>query len=202
MDARSTGKGATKPQARSRVTNGNKLGPEMDGRSAWARRLRDVIARYSADLGGEGVLTESQMSIIRRVATLTIELERLEAGFCVAGSATPAALDQYQRIASSLRRLLEAVGLSSKPNSRTPLDSDLPSAGVRIARDTERGALTGTAACGKPDYDLARRFAYIITRALREGTELPEAIAKLAAKLDNRIRIIGGSDRARGADSW
>lgn len=183
------GKRAIKPQARSRVTNGSKLGPEMDGRSIWARRLRDVIASYSADLGGESGLTESQKSIIRRAATLTVELEKLEARFCVAENASPASLDQYQRIASSLRRLLEGVGLSSKPSSRVAVDGQQSFTGVKIARDAEEGAPSVSAVSGKADYDLARRLAYIIDRALREGSELPEPIAELAAKLDRRIKV-------------
>jgi hypothetical protein len=105
---------------RSRVTNGTGLFVDAgDGRGPWARRLRDVIDLHLADLGGAGVVSEAEASIVRRAATLTIELERLEAKFST-GEAPPSDLDLYQRTANSLRRLLEAVGLKRVPRDVTP----------------------------------------------------------------------------------
>lgn len=57
------------PFARSRVTNGNAVLPNVDGRSIWVRRLYDVIAQHTSDLGGEDALSEAQKSIIRRIGT-------------------------------------------------------------------------------------------------------------------------------------
>jgi hypothetical protein len=106
--------------ARSRVTNGSAVLPDVDGRSTWVRRLRDLIGLHLADLGGEDVVSEAERSIVRRVATLTVELERLEGTFAVAGEASPGALDLYQRTAGNLRRLLEAIGLQRRPRDVTP----------------------------------------------------------------------------------
>jgi hypothetical protein len=86
----------------------------VDGRSTWVRRLRDLIGLHLSDLGGDGVVSEAERSLVRRIATLTVELERLEAVFAVAGEATPDQLDLYQRTASALRRLLEAVGIGRR----------------------------------------------------------------------------------------
>jgi hypothetical protein len=114
----------SKAPARSAVTNRTSILPGVDGRSTWVRRLKDLIALHEADLGGADRASEAERSIIRRAATLTVELERLELRFAQADmsgqSATPADLDLYQRTANSLRRLLEAVGLKRVPRDVTP----------------------------------------------------------------------------------
>jgi hypothetical protein len=94
--------------------------PGVDGRSTWVRRLRDLIEAHVGDLGGDDRISEAERSIVRRAATLTVELERLEAKFAVAGEAAPADLDLYQRTAGNLRRLLEAVGLERRQRDVTP----------------------------------------------------------------------------------
>jgi len=109
-----------KLQGRSRVSNGASILPGVDGRSVWARRLRDLIGLHLSDLGGNGAVSEAERSIIRRVATLTVELERMEVGFAVAGQVQPDQLELYQRTANSLRRLLESVGLGHPPRDITP----------------------------------------------------------------------------------
>jgi hypothetical protein len=105
---------------RSKVTNGSAVLPGVDGRSTWVRRLRDLIALHLSDLGGIDQASEAEKSVIRRAATLTVELERLEAKFAEAGEATPADLDLYQRTAGNLRRLLESVGIQRRPKDITP----------------------------------------------------------------------------------
>lgn len=109
-----------KATARSRVTNGSAILPGVDGRSTWVRRLRDLVALHVTDLGGEGAISEAERSIVRRAATLTVELERMEAAFATAGAAQPGDLDLYQRTAGNLRRLLEAVGLQRRQRNVTP----------------------------------------------------------------------------------
>jgi hypothetical protein len=110
----------SKRQARSRLSNGSHILPGVDGRSTWVRRLRDLIGLHMADLGGEENTSEAERSIIRRAATLTVELERLELRFAKAGETSPEQIDLYQRTANSLRRLLEAVGLQRRPRDVTP----------------------------------------------------------------------------------
>lgn len=82
--------------------------------------MRDLIALHVSDLGGDDHISEAERSIIRRAATLTVELERLEASFATAGAAKPADLDLYQRTAGNLRRLLESVGLERRARDVTP----------------------------------------------------------------------------------
>jgi hypothetical protein len=112
--------GAVHPASRSRISNRAAALPGVDGRSTWVRRLRDLIESHTSDLGGENAISEAERSIIRRIATLTVELERMEVEFAAAGSAEPAQLDLYQRTANSLRRLLEAIGLQRRTRDITP----------------------------------------------------------------------------------
>jgi hypothetical protein len=109
-----------KRSGRSRITNGSKLLPGVDGRSPWVRRAKDIISAHLSDLGGEDNTSAAERSIIRRAAVLTVELERLEAKFALAGEASAEELDVYSRIASALRRLLEAIGLQRRPKNVTP----------------------------------------------------------------------------------
>jgi hypothetical protein len=132
MTAASATLDSAKQHARSRVSNGSALLPGVDGRSTWVRRLRDLIALHLGDLGGDDAVSEAERSIIRRVSTLTVELERMELGFALAGAALPDQLDLYQRTANSLRRLLEAVGLQ-----RRPRDVSVPTL-ADIAEEIER----------------------------------------------------------------
>ena len=111
---------AKKATAKSRITNGRTLLANVDGRSLWARRLRDLIELHVADLGGPDAISEAEKSIVRRVATLTVELERLEAEFAQAGGADADGLDLYQRTAGNLRRLLDAIGIRRRPRDVTP----------------------------------------------------------------------------------
>jgi hypothetical protein len=114
------GSAARKDPRRSRVTNGSALLHGVDGRSPWVRRCRDLIALHVADLGGEEATSAAERSLVRRASVLTVELERLEAKFALAGAATHEDLDLYQRTAGNLRRLLEAVGLRRRPRDVTP----------------------------------------------------------------------------------
>jgi hypothetical protein len=110
---------ASKPTHQSKVTNGSAVLPGVDHRSVWMRRLRDLIALHVADLGGDAVVSAAEHSVVRRAATMTVELERMEAMFAVAGEATSDQLDLYSRVAGNLRRLLESVGMSRRPRDVT-----------------------------------------------------------------------------------
>jgi hypothetical protein len=109
-----------KDRRKSRITNGTRLLLWADGRSAWAKRFKDVIADHISDLGGPDNCSAAERSIIRRAATLTTELERLESKFALTGEASPDEIDLYSRASANLRRLLEAVGLQRRAKDITP----------------------------------------------------------------------------------
>ena len=110
-----------KDALRSRITNGSTLLPGVDGRSAWVRRCKDVIAAYQSDIPDAST---AERSIIRRASVMTVELERLEAKFAKAGEADADELDQYARVSANLRRMLEAIGLQRRPRDITPSTFD------------------------------------------------------------------------------
>jgi hypothetical protein len=84
------------------------------------RRLHDLVALHLSDLGGEDAVSEAEKSIVRRAATLEVELERMEHKFAEDGAAGDKALDQYQRTSNTLRRHLETLGMSRRAKDITP----------------------------------------------------------------------------------
>jgi hypothetical protein len=111
-----------KDPQRSRVTNGSALLPNIDGRSPWVRRCKDVLASHLSDTPDASA---AERSIIRRASVLTVELERMERQFALAGEANPEQLDLYARVAANLRRLLESVGLQRRAREVGPSLSDI-----------------------------------------------------------------------------
>jgi hypothetical protein len=126
-----------KDYGRSKISNGTALLPGIDGRSAWVRRCKDVIAAHIADLGGADNTSAAERSIIRRCAVLTTELERLEAKFATAGEASEYDLDLYQRMTNTLRRALEAVGLERRAKDIGPTLGDLLRQDLRQQREAQ-----------------------------------------------------------------
>jgi hypothetical protein len=102
------------PTTRAAVTNGNTLDPNIDGRSTYARRVRDVIRNHAEDLGGDRVLSQAQRALIRRAAFLQAELEKREVKFALSDGASRLALEHYQRATNTLRRVLLALGIERR----------------------------------------------------------------------------------------
>jgi hypothetical protein len=109
-----------RPKGRSRITNGRSLLRNVDGRSFWCRRLRDLQALLVSDLGGDDAISSAEHAIIRRACVLQVECERREAKFAEAGEASDQQIEVYQRVSNSLRRLLESVGLQRRARDVTP----------------------------------------------------------------------------------
>ena len=97
------------PSTRSRVTNGSTLhAGEVDGRSAAAKRFRDVLGEMIGDLGGADLLSEGQRQLCRRAALMSVEAEKMEAA-AVAGEAFD--LDAFGALSDRLGRCLNRLGL-------------------------------------------------------------------------------------------
>ena len=60
-------------------------------------------------------LSEARLSLIRRAATLELQLEQLE---CAMSEGKDVDIEGYGRVASHLRRILEAIGVERKPRYR------------------------------------------------------------------------------------
>lgn len=102
---------------RSAVTNGSAAFVDGDGRGQWARRWRDLVELYLADLGAPETLSEAQHALCRRAATISVELENLD-GRLSKGEFVD--LDAYARVTGHLRRVLETLGIERKARDVTP----------------------------------------------------------------------------------
>jgi inactivated superfamily I helicase len=108
-------------KVRSAVTNGERILRDVDHRSAWMRRLRDLIVAHISDLGGDSEISNAQMLLIRRAAMMALQLELMESNWAKHdGMASAAQLNDYQRTASALRRILESIGLKRVARDITP----------------------------------------------------------------------------------
>jgi hypothetical protein len=125
---------ARAPRQRSAVTNGRRAFVDGSGTAAWTRRWQDLVRAHEQDLSGGADLSEAQTSLIRRVATIEIELEQLE-GKLSKGEAVD--LDGYTRAASHLRRILETLGLERRTRDVTPSVAEYVAC---IAADEEASA--------------------------------------------------------------
>jgi hypothetical protein len=108
---------ARAPRQRSAVTNGRRLFVEGDGNSAWSRRYRDLVAGHVADMGGRELLSEAQLSLVRRASAIELELEQMEGKLSMGEQID---LDVFTRAASHLRRIFETLGVERRPRDVTP----------------------------------------------------------------------------------
>ena len=110
--------------ARNRVTNGAALLPTVDGRSLWARLMRDNYNAVIQHCGGEDAISELERMTARRIGALEAELVYFEdkiAAIRAAGDEPDAStLDLYSRVSNTHRRHCESVGWQRRPRNVTP----------------------------------------------------------------------------------
>ena len=104
------------PTSRSRVSNGSALLLNGDQRSAGARRFRDLVEAFSADLGDD--LSEADLAMVKTAAGLALKSELLHADLA-AGKEVDA--DILIKLAGTARRSMAA--LSVKALERKPATS-------------------------------------------------------------------------------
>jgi hypothetical protein len=93
------------PTSRSKVSNGTRLLQNVDGRSSSARRFRDLVRAYEAEVGGN--LTEVERGLIRQAAALTFKAETLQSDLV---NGNPVDGDQLIRLTGTAKRILSAIG--------------------------------------------------------------------------------------------
>jgi hypothetical protein len=93
-------------KARSAETNGLHVLRDADGRSATARRYRDVVLALAGDCGGEAQLNESTKILIRQAAGLTVQLETMQSAIARGESVN---VEQLTRASNSLSRMLDTL---------------------------------------------------------------------------------------------
>src|ERR1700733_523688 len=98
---------------RSAVTNGSKLLVGIDGRSPTARRFRDLVQAYKAEIGGD--LSQTEMAMIKTAASLSLTAELMQADIV---NGKPGNTDDLIRLSSEVRRILDAI--AGKAGKRKP----------------------------------------------------------------------------------
>ena len=107
---------------RSRLTNHRDLLPALDGRSSAARRFRDLVGAYIADMGGLDLCSEVKLGLLRRLAACTVRAEMLEAGLM---NGEPVNVNELCALASTTVRLSSRLGLERVPKPVETLSSYL-----------------------------------------------------------------------------
>jgi hypothetical protein len=105
-------------RSRSRVSNGSCLLPEVDGRSATARRYRDLAKAFADEVGGEAAMTEPEKALVRLAAALTVQGETMQAAIIRGDTVDD---EQVVRIANALTRALSQLRRKSRsPKTAAP----------------------------------------------------------------------------------
>jgi hypothetical protein len=110
VDARPT-------RLRARITNHADLLPDLDGRSSQARRFRDLVLAFVADMGGLDNCSSVRLGLLRRLAAASVLIERLEAE-AVAGKAID--VNEFCTLTSTTVRLSQRLGLERRQRLVTP----------------------------------------------------------------------------------
>ena len=123
------------PKTRSRVSNGSSSLLRADGRSVEARRYRDLVEGFEADLGGRANLSEATRQLIRRAATLAIQCELMESG---TANGQPFDVAAYVTASNAHRRILQTIGLKRvEARPKTLVQHLAETAAKRAQRETE-----------------------------------------------------------------
>lgn len=108
------------PTSRSKITNRSDLLRGIDGRSAEARRYRDLIEGFAADFGATPP-GEREMALIRQAAAMSVQAEALQAKI-VRGENVD--LEQLTRLSNVQTRALKALGLHKRRAHKPPSLAD------------------------------------------------------------------------------
>jgi hypothetical protein len=104
------------PRPRQRATAGGIQLPRLDGRTVNARRYRDLVIAFEAEVG-VGSLTESEKSLIRQAAALTLRAEELQSALVLGEDIDT---DLLVRLSGTAKRILLSIG--AKGDKRKPVD--------------------------------------------------------------------------------
>ena len=122
--------GARPAANRSRVTNG-KMIAGVDGRSAEARRYRDLCFSFADDAGGAASLTEGQRSLVRQCAMLAVQGEKHQAAMIRGEDVN---VEQQTRVANSLSRSLSRLGIRKRATAKLSVPEYLAQRDARRAQ--------------------------------------------------------------------
>jgi hypothetical protein len=140
----------TARKQRSRVSNGAAFGRDVDGRSARARRIKDLIAELTDALAPSD-RSLARLMLVRRCASVIVAAELIEADLARGEDAD---VDALCRLSGLAGRLLSKLGLADVIAGPKPVDVRQAPAGD----DELQTYLKSTYGAGRPDpADIARR---------------------------------------------
>lgn len=102
---------------RSAISNGSKMLAGIDGRSAIARRYRDIVTAILADQGGADQCSEARKQLIRRFAAAAVLAEQMEAALA-RGEQIDIAV--HALLTSTLVRIAQRIGIDRRAKNVTP----------------------------------------------------------------------------------
>lgn len=106
---------STSSRNRSAISNGSWRLEGVDSRSALGRRFRDLCVSFASDLGGDATLNEPQRALIRQVAAVTVESEKLQASIVRGESVDPENLVRLNNLQARLVKQLDIKPKGQKP---------------------------------------------------------------------------------------
>ena len=109
--------GRLREARQSRITNGRDLLPDIDGRSAIARRYRDITNAILGDQGGIDRCSESRLQLIRRFAAAAVLAEQMESRLA---NGETIDINEHATLSSTLVRLSAKIGINRLPRDVTP----------------------------------------------------------------------------------
>jgi hypothetical protein len=151
---------ATTTRPRQRRTRGGITLPRTDGRTIAARRFRDLVDTFTAELGSG--LTEADKSLTKQAANLVLASERMQADVVAGATVDP---DALVRVSSEARRILGM--LRAKVSKAKPA---VPTTRERLLGDPRMllvwySGIPATIALILPSPISSRSFARIPARA-------------------------------------
>jgi hypothetical protein len=102
---------------RSRISNGKDLLPDLDGRSAMARRFKDITSAILIDQGGPDACSESRLQLVRRFAAAAVLAEQMESRIA---NGEEINIAEHAQLCSTLVRIAQRIGLNRRLKNVTP----------------------------------------------------------------------------------
>jgi hypothetical protein len=104
---------------KSAVSNCHELLPNVDARSAVARRFRDIVSAILVDQGSANNISEARLQLIRRFSAASCIAEQMEAQLA---NGDEIDLSAHAQLCSSLVRIANKIGINRIPYDVTPDD--------------------------------------------------------------------------------
>jgi hypothetical protein len=104
-------------RTRSKLTNHKGLLPDTDGRSAQARRFRDIVAQIAMDQGGFSQLSESRVQLVKRFAAACVLAEQMESRLA---NGEQIDVQEHALLCSTLVRVAQRIGINRIAKNITP----------------------------------------------------------------------------------